>query len=60
MFSYRTNEGDFLALDATTGKSVWRFQAGAAVQSNLMSYLSESKQHVAIAAGNALFAFAVD
>jgi len=25
-----------------------------------MSYLSEGKQHIAIAAGNALFAFAVD
>ncbi len=55
-----TNEGDFLALDAASGKSLWRFQAGAAVQSNPMSYLSEGKQHVAIAAGNALFAFAVD
>ena len=55
-----TNEGDFLALDAATGKSLWRFQAGAAVQSNPMSYLSEGKQHVAIAAGNALFAFAME
>jgi alcohol dehydrogenase (cytochrome c) len=24
-----TNQGDFLALDATTGKSLWRFQIGA-------------------------------
>ena len=55
-----TNEGDFLALDATSGKSLWRFQAGGAVQSNPMSYLSEGKQHVAIAAGNALFVFAVE
>ena len=55
-----TNEGDFLALDAGTGKSLWRFQAGAAVQSNPMSYLSEGKQHVAISAGNALFVFTVD
>jgi len=55
-----TNEGVFLALDATTGKSLWRFQAGGAVQSNPMSYLSEGKQHIAIAAGNALFAFAVE
>ena len=55
-----TNEGDFLALDAASGRSLWRFQTGAAVQSNPMSYLSEGKQHVAIAAGNALFAFAVE
>ena len=55
-----TNEGDFLALDAATGKSLWRFQTGAAVQSNPMSYLSEGKQHVAIAAGHAIFVFAVE
>ena len=34
-----TNEGDFLALDATSGKSLWRFQAGArgAVESDELS-----------------------
>jgi alcohol dehydrogenase (cytochrome c) len=55
-----TNEGDFLALDASTGKSLWRFQTGGAVTANPISYLSDRKQHVAIAAGNAIFAFAVD
>jgi alcohol dehydrogenase (cytochrome c) len=55
-----TNEGDFLALDAATGKSLWRFQTGGSVQANPMSYLSDGKQHVAIAAGNAIFAFAVE
>ena len=55
-----TNEGDFLALDASTGKSLWRFQTGGSVQSNPISYLSHGKQYVAIAAGNVIFAFSVD
>jgi alcohol dehydrogenase (cytochrome c) len=55
-----TNEGDFLALDAATGKSLWRFQTGGPIQANPMSYLSDGQQHVAIAAGNAIFAFAVE
>ncbi len=55
-----TNEGDFLALDASTGKSLWRFQTGGTVQANPISYLSDGKQYVAIAAGNAILAFAVD
>jgi alcohol dehydrogenase (cytochrome c) len=55
-----TPEGDVFALDAATGKSLWRFQTGAAVWSNPISYLSAGKQHVAIAAGNAIFAFAVE
>jgi alcohol dehydrogenase (cytochrome c) len=55
-----TNEGDFIALDASTGKFLWRFQTGGTVQANPMSYLSDGRQHVAIAAGNAIFAFALD
>lgn len=55
-----TNEGDFLALDAATGKDLWRFQTGGIVQANPISYLSDGKQHVAIAAGHAIFAFAVE
>ena len=54
-----TNEGDFFALDGASGKSLWRFQAGGAVTSNPISYLSEGKQHVAIAAGNAILVFAL-
>ena len=55
-----TTEGDFLALDATTGKSLWHFQTGALIRANAMSYLSGGKQHVVIASGNTIFAFAVD
>lgn len=55
-----TNEGDVLALDAVSGKSLWRFQTGGAVQANPISYLTDGKQHVAIAAGNSIFSFGLD
>jgi alcohol dehydrogenase (cytochrome c) len=55
-----TNEGDFFALDATSGKLLWRFQSGGQVVANPVSYLSGGKQHVAIAAGSAIFSFALE
>ncbi len=55
-----TNEGMLFALDATAGKQLWRFQTGGMVASNAISYLSGGKQHIAMAAGNAIFAFAVE
>jgi alcohol dehydrogenase (cytochrome c) len=54
-----TEEGDIFALDAATGKSLWHFQAGGAMKSNPISYQSEGKQYIAIAAGAAIFTFAV-
>ena len=55
-----TNEGAFFALDATTGKPLWHFQTGEKIAANPVSYQSEGKQHVAIAAGHAIFSFALD
>ena len=55
-----TNEGDVFALDAANGKPLWRFQTGGTAQANPMSYLSDGKQYVAVATGNAVFAFALD
>jgi alcohol dehydrogenase (cytochrome c) len=55
-----TNEGDFFALDAASGKLLWRFQMGGQVRANPVSYLSGGKQQVAIAAGSAIFAFALE
>jgi alcohol dehydrogenase (cytochrome c) len=55
-----TNEGDFFALDALTGRAVWHFQTGAAINANPVSYLSGGKQQVAIASGNSIFAFALE
>lgn len=56
-----TNEGQFFALQATTGKQLWRFQATSLlVRSNPMSYSVDGKQFVAMTMGNSLYAFALD
>ncbi len=53
------DEGYFFALDSATGKALWRFQTGGKIVSNPISYLSEGKQRVAIAAGHAIYVFAL-
>ena len=35
-----SNEGNFYALDATTGKPLWQFQTGGAIRSGPMSFLA--------------------
>ena len=55
-----TREGWFLALDAASGKPLWRFQTGGEIRANPVSFLVDQKQHVAIAAGQALFVFALE
>jgi alcohol dehydrogenase (cytochrome c) len=52
-----TNEGHFIALDASTGKALWNFQTGGPVISSPMTYTSAGHQYIAIAAGHSLFAF---
>ena len=50
----------FFALDAEKGALLWRFEAGAFIDANPVTFLSEGKQYVAIAAGHALLVFTVD
>jgi glucose dehydrogenase len=50
-------EGNFIALEAATGKALWHFQCGASVYSSPMSFAIEGKQYVAVAAGAAVLAF---
>ncbi len=52
-------EGYFLALDARTGALLWRESLGGQINAGPMSYAVDGKQYVAIAAGSALFAFAL-
>jgi len=54
------DEGHFFALNANTGKLLWRFQTGGKIISNPISYLSDGKQHIAIAAGHAIYVFGLD
>jgi alcohol dehydrogenase (cytochrome c) len=52
-------EGYFLALDARTGELLWRAALGGQINAGPMSYAVGGRQYVAIAAGNALFSFAL-
>jgi alcohol dehydrogenase (cytochrome c) len=52
-------EGYFLALDASTGEVLWRESLGGQINAAPMSYAVNGRQHVAIAAGSALFSFAL-
>jgi alcohol dehydrogenase (cytochrome c) len=52
-----TNEGNFFALDDQTGEALWQFQTGGAIRANPVSFSLDGKQHVAIAAGNAILVF---
>jgi alcohol dehydrogenase (cytochrome c) len=47
-----TLDGDFLAMDAKDGKTLYRFNTGGAVASAPSTYLVDGKQYVAIASGN--------
>ena len=55
-----TNEGQVFALQASTGKPLWRFQAGGAARSNPMSYSVDGKQYVAVTMGNSLYVFGIN
>ena len=53
-------EGNFFALDAASGKLLWRMQTGGAVWAAPITYTSEGKQYVAIATGSAIIVFGLD
>jgi alcohol dehydrogenase (cytochrome c) len=50
-------EGNFIALNAATGKPLWHFQMGGAVYASPMAFAVNGKQYIAIAAGSSLYAF---
>ncbi|HEY3837795.1 MAG TPA: PQQ-dependent dehydrogenase, methanol/ethanol family [Bryobacteraceae bacterium] len=54
-----TTNGEFFALDAASGKSLWNFETGGTIVSNPISYLSGGRQQVAIASGHAIVAFSL-
>jgi len=51
------SEGNFVALDAASGKALWHFQTGSAVYAAPMSFAIDGKEYVAIAAGSSLYTF---
>ena len=53
-------DGFFFALDALTGDELWHKNIGGRIHAGPMSYALDDRQYVAIAAGNAVFTFALD
>jgi alcohol dehydrogenase (cytochrome c) len=52
-----SDEGNFFALDARTGKPLWDFQTGGGIAANPVSFTIDGKQCVAIAADRVLYVF---
>jgi len=52
-------EGNFFALDATTGKPLWHVQLGNSLRANPITYSVDGKQYVEAAAGNSVFVFSL-
>ena len=52
-------EGYFLALDAKTGQLLWKSSVGGQINAGAMSYAVNGKQYVSIAAGSAVFTYAL-
>ena len=52
-----TDEGNFFALDAETGKPLWDTQLGANIRGIPISFAIDGKQYIAIGAGFALFVY---
>jgi len=48
------------ALDARTGSELWRFNTGGQIAAAPITYFANGRQYLAIAAGRALLAFALD
>jgi alcohol dehydrogenase (cytochrome c) len=52
-----SDEGNFYALDAKTGKPLWDFQTGGPIFANPVSFAVDGKQWVAISANHTMFVF---
>jgi alcohol dehydrogenase (cytochrome c) len=52
--------GDFAAVDAKTGKTLWTFPANDSWRASPMTYMADGRQYVAGIAGSNLLAFALD
>jgi quinohemoprotein ethanol dehydrogenase len=55
-----TVTGNFIALDATTGEDLWHAALGGNIIAAPITYLANGTQQVSIAAGNAIFTFALE
>ena len=56
IFSGEVN-GQFVALDAKSGKTVWHFNTGQAITSQPMTYSVRGKQHIALTSASDVISF---
>jgi len=56
---YGETGGGFASVDAATGKNLWHFETGQGWKASPMTYTVNTKQYVAIAAGNTILSFAL-
>jgi alcohol dehydrogenase (cytochrome c) len=54
-----TDEGNFFALDADTGKPLWEFDMGHGLRSNSITYEADGKEYIMESAGNIFVAFSL-
>jgi len=54
-----SHDGNLIALDAKTGKTLWHFGAGADVAGSPISYSINGKQYVAVSSAQVLYSFAL-
>ncbi|QHN03247.1 PQQ-dependent dehydrogenase, methanol/ethanol family [Granulicella sp. WH15] len=52
-------DGEFVALNARTGKPVWHYNTGEGINAQPMTYMVDGKQYVAIATNTTVFSFAL-
>jgi alcohol dehydrogenase (cytochrome c) len=56
---YGDDSGDFAAVDASSGKTLWHYPANQLWKASPMTYMFDNKQYVAIASGQNIIAFGV-
>ena len=54
-----SREGNLIALDAKTGKPLWRYQTGGSMTASPMSFAVDGRQYVAVASGDSIYCFAL-
>ena len=54
-----SRDGDLMALDAQTGRSLWRHHTGGDMRASPMSFAVDGRQYVAVASGDTIFCFAL-
>jgi PQQ-dependent dehydrogenase (methanol/ethanol family) len=54
-----SREGNLIALDARSGKSLWHYQTGGNMAAPPMSFAVDGRQYVAVASGDSIYCFAL-